>query len=148
MDPTHLDSYAACVTESVFGRFTPVSKSKVEWLLNRCPGININAPGGLFGCALQAAAYSGQINSVRLLLDRGTDVKLRNGKYGSALNAAVVAGYWDSVEVLLQAGAEPDCWHLAEPDQEWLGHVREEDGRGAVERYSMFWEKQKDKAAT
>ena len=71
---------------------------------------------------------------------------MRGGRYHTALNAAVVRGYWNIVEALLEAGAEPDCRHLQEPDEQWLKRVREEDGRGAVERYRKFWEVQMKKA--
>ena len=119
-----------------------ISESRVKYLLEKCPYLDVNERGGLFGCALQAAAYSGQTNTVRLLICKNADVNLRGGKYHSALNAAIVKGYWDIFEVLLEAGAEPDCWSLNEPDEEWLARVREEDGRGAVERYRKVWEKQ------
>ena len=131
----------ACAAYHKLGVFT-VSESRVKHLLERCPDLDVNERGGLFGCALQAAAYSGQTNTVRLLIHKKADVKLRGGKYHVALNAAIVKGYWDIVEVLLEAGAEPDCWSLDVPDEEWLARVREEDGRGAVERYRKFWEKQ------
>ncbi|KAG7289285.1 hypothetical protein NEMBOFW57_005651 [Staphylotrichum longicolle] len=87
---------AACAAYYAHGRFT-FSESRVRHFLDRCPEINVNATGGLFGCALQAAAYSGQTKSVALLLDKGADANLRGGKYGSALNAAIVKGYWDIV---------------------------------------------------
>ncbi len=118
------------------------SAFRVNFLLEQCPNVDVNAAGGLFGSALQAAASSGQTDSVALLLARGADVNLGGGKYGSALNAAIVKGYWDAVELLLQAGAEPDCRRLQEPDEEWLQRAREEEGRGAVERYKKFWEAQ------
>lgn len=34
---------------------------------------------------LQAAAYRGNIEVIRLLLDKGADVNTRSGKYGAAL---------------------------------------------------------------
>jgi ankyrin repeat protein len=122
-----------------------ISEERVRALFERYPELDVNAQGGLFGCALQAAAYSGQAKSIRLLLDQGADVNLRGGRYGSALNAAVARGRWNIVEVLLEAGAEPDCWRLAQqPDEEWMARVREDCGRGGVERYLKFWEKQKE----
>ena len=118
----------------------------VRALLYQCPNIDVNAVGGPFATALQAAAVTGKIKSVMLLIDKGADVNIRGGRYHTALNAAVVRGYWNIVEDLLEAGAEPDCRHLQGPDEQWLKRVREEDGRGAVERYGMFWEKQMKKA--
>ncbi|KAK4076727.1 uncharacterized protein Triagg1_4330 [Trichoderma aggressivum f. europaeum] len=105
--------------------------------------IDVNVQGGLFGSALQAAAYSGQTPAITLPLNRGAHVNARGGKYGSALNAAVIAGNWDTAEVLLSAGATPDCHMLSEPDEGWLQRVLEDDGQGGVERYRKFWEVQK-----
>lgn len=113
------------------------------FLLENCADLDVNKRGGLFGSALQAAAWAGQTESVRTLLRKEADVNARGGKYGSSLNAAVIRGYWDIVEVLLDGGAKPDCHLLQEADEAWLLRVQEECGRGAVERYWVFWEKQK-----
>lgn len=112
-------------------------------LLELCPNINVNIPGGLFGSALQAAAYSGQTPTISLLISRGAHVNSRGGEYGSALNAAIIACNWDIVQILLDAGATPDCHILPEPDEEWLQRVLEGDGQGGVERYRKFWEVEK-----
>ncbi|UKZ90608.1 uncharacterized protein TrAFT101_005614 [Trichoderma asperellum] len=139
---------AACAAEyrpKPYGQyFTDIDYPcvKTKLLLEQRPNINVNAQGGIFGTALQAAAYSGQTASVRLLLDNKADCNLRGGKYGSAFNAAIIRGNWHIVEILLKAGATPDCRLQAEPDKEWLQRVREEDGRGAYERYMKFWEVQ------
>lgn len=122
---------AACAVEHEHG------EDLTKFLLERCPEVHVNATGGLFGSALQAAAYSGQINSVRMLLDKGAHVNAGGGLYRSALNAAIFAGYWDTVTVLLDSGAVPD----SQPDEEWLEDIRNQLGRGAVERYWKFWEK-------
>ncbi|KAL7785777.1 ankyrin repeat-containing domain protein [Trichoderma afarasin] len=117
----------------------------VETLLNKCHDIDINAHGGIFGTALQAAAYSGQLKTVQLLLRRKDFIMCneRCGKYGSALNAAVIRAHWDIVDVLLEAGAKPDCYMLQEPDEEFLARIREEHGWAAEERYQKFWEVEK-----
>lgn len=109
------------------------------------PPIDVNAHSGVYGTALQAAAYSGQAESITLLLDRGANVACheRCGKYGSALNAAVIKGHWDIVHLLRKAGAKPDCYSMKNPDEEWLLKVRQEDGPGAEERYRKFWELEK-----
>ncbi|PNP58266.1 hypothetical protein THARTR1_01781 [Trichoderma harzianum] len=140
-------------------------------LLEQCPNINVNAQGGIFGSALQAAAFSGQTESIRLLLDRGADVNARGGKCGSALNAAIFRGYWDIVEILLQKGATPDHHLQQQPDEEWLRRVEEEwlqdideewlqdiyeewrihagkaERRCAIPRYRKFWEVESGSAA-
>lgn len=116
------------------------TSGNTKYLLEQYTNIDVNARGGIFDSALQAAAYSGQTLSVNLLLDRNADVNMCGGKYRSALNGAIVSGYWDIVDILLKAGATPDCRLQEHPDEEWLRTVLEEDGRGAVERYRKFWE--------
>ncbi|KAL6815059.1 ankyrin repeat-containing domain protein [Trichoderma sp. SZMC 28015] len=122
-----------------------VSSAKATYFLEQCPDINVNAQGGTFGTALQAAAYSGQTLSVRMLLDRRSDVNARGGKYHNALNGAIIGGRWNIVKILLAAGATPDCHLQEEADEAWLQTVLEEDGRGAVERYRKFWEVELEK---
>ncbi|KAL6819895.1 ankyrin repeat-containing domain protein [Trichoderma camerunense] len=148
---------AACARESNsdLARLNATS-SRTKFLLEKCPNINVNAQGGIFGSVLQAAAFYGQTGLVRLLLDRGADVNARGGKCGSALNAAIFKGYWDIAEILLQKGATPDYLLQQQLDEEWLQRVREEwpqdveeswqkdkrkaGWRSAVARYRKFWE--------
>ncbi|KAL7909988.1 ankyrin repeat-containing domain protein [Trichoderma velutinum] len=122
-----------------------VANDAVKMLLDECPNIDVNARGGIFGTALQAAAYTGQTKSIQLLLDHGADVISGKscGRYRTALNAAVTRAHWDIVTILLQAGAKPDCHLLLHPDEEWLERIRQEDGPVAVERYRKFWEVEK-----
>ncbi|PNP51618.1 hypothetical protein THARTR1_07735 [Trichoderma harzianum] len=122
--------------------------ANTKLLLDQCPDIDVNAQGGRFGSALQAAAFSGQAESVKLLLEKNANVNAAGGKYGSALNAAIVSGHWNIVEILLQAGATPDCYFQQQPDEEFLENIRKDkyigyvDTKGAVERYMKFWEVQ------
>lgn len=122
-----------------------IATNSVKILLDECPSIDVNARGGIFGTALQAAAYSGQTSSIQLLLDHGADVASNAvcGRYRTALNAAVIRAHWDIVKILLQAGAKPDCHLLLNSDEGWLEQVRQEDGPVAVERYRKFWEVEK-----
>ncbi|KAL7904284.1 ankyrin repeat-containing domain protein [Trichoderma velutinum] len=138
--------HTACTVSSYLpsrkkARYYGAAGSKL--LLELCPNINVNALGGLYGSALQAAAFSGQTPTISLLLKRGAHVNARGGKFGSALNAAVIAGNWDIVQMLLDAGATPDCYVLSEPDEEWLQRVLKYGVRGGVERYRKFWEVEK-----
>jgi len=48
-------------------------------------GANVNAKGGMYGYALQAAVEAGHENIIRLLIDQGADVNLKGGPYGNAL---------------------------------------------------------------
>ncbi|PHH83481.1 hypothetical protein CDD82_440 [Ophiocordyceps australis] len=120
-----------------------IQTEKLRFLLDNCAGLDVNAAGGRYGSALQAAAYTGNSDAVKMLLEKGAHANARGGKYGSALNAAVLRGAWDIAEMLLEAGAKPDCQLLQEPDDEWLARFGDDLGRGAVERYHKFWEKQK-----
>ncbi|KAF4412723.1 putative ankyrin repeat protein [Colletotrichum fructicola] len=122
---------------------TRLNTRSLVYLLENCDNIDVNMTGGLFGTALQAAAYTGKGKAVKLLLQKGADVNIRGGKYRSALNAAVIKGYWGVVETLLDAGAEPDCHRPPEHNEEWLDGVGKEDGRSAVERYWKVWEELK-----
>lgn len=131
-----------------------------KFLLENCPDINVNAKGGRFGSALQAASYSGQTQSVRMLLEKNASVNARGGMYRSAFNAAIIRGHWNIVEILLEAGAVPD-YHLQQClDEDWLQHVKESEdeyeekrrirlklelkrtsrGSQAIKRYRKFWE--------
>jgi ankyrin repeat protein len=78
----------------------------IRLLLDR--GADINAQGGRYGNALQAAAAAnyGSEGVVRLLLDRGADINAQGGCYGNALNAAVARGSMDEARLLLSRGAK------------------------------------------
>lgn len=117
----------------------------VALLLEICPDIDVNAQGGEYGSALQAAAWSGQTESIKLLIEKGAHVNVRGGKYGSALNAAIIMGYWNIVKIFLDNGARPDFHWQDEIDEDWLAGVQKEHGRGAVEKYRKFWEVEKRK---
>ncbi|RFU78126.1 hypothetical protein TARUN_4117 [Trichoderma arundinaceum] len=107
-------------------------------LLEICPQIDVNAQGGEYGSALQAAAWSGQAESAKLLIKKGAHVNARGGKYRNALNAAVIMGYWNIVQILLENGARPDFYLKDEVDEEWLVGVQKERGRGTNIRSGMI----------
>ncbi|UKZ75828.1 hypothetical protein TrVFT333_003522 [Trichoderma virens FT-333] len=118
----------------------------VTLLLTEHPDIEVNAHGGVFGTALQAAAYSGQSRSIELLLKHGANATCcghRCGKYRTGLNSAVIRGHWDIAEMLLEAGATPDCHFLWKPDEQFMIQIREEHSKSAEARYLRFWEVQK-----
>ena len=71
-------------------------------------GHDVNAQGGLYGNALQAASErSGNGAMVRLLLDHGADVNAQGGEYGTALHAAATKfGNEATIGLLLDRGAD------------------------------------------
>ncbi|KAJ7939563.1 hypothetical protein B0H13DRAFT_2300244 [Mycena leptocephala] len=52
-------------------------------------GADVNAEGGHYGNAMQAASGRGDIEIARLLLEHGAEVNAQGGKYGDALQAAL-----------------------------------------------------------
>lgn len=72
-------------------------------------GADINAvePGG-GRTPLMAAAMYGHIETAKLLLMRGADVRLCPGEYGTALTGAASGGNPDMVRLLLRHGSNPN----------------------------------------
>ncbi|KAK4198015.1 Pfs, NACHT and ankyrin domain protein [Triangularia verruculosa] len=69
-------------------------------------GADVNAQGGYYGNALQAASSEGHQEIVKLLLDKGADVNAQGGEYGNALQAASSKGHQEIVKLLLDKGAD------------------------------------------
>ncbi|KAF5337879.1 hypothetical protein D9758_016142 [Tetrapyrgos nigripes] len=69
-------------------------------------GEDVNAQGGQYGTALQAASWEGNVDIVKLLLQNGADVNAQGGEYGNALQAASFEGEIDIVKLLLENGAD------------------------------------------
>ena len=71
----------------------------------------IDACSGDGFTALHLAAFFGQTEAVRLLVNHGADVDThgRGWMTGTALNSAASAGHTDAAGVLLAAGADPDA---------------------------------------
>ncbi|KAF7136844.1 hypothetical protein CNMCM5793_006414 [Aspergillus hiratsukae] len=77
----------------------------IELLLEK--GADVNAQGGLYGNALQAACVEGHKEVVQLLLENGAEVNVQDGGYyGNALHAACVEGHKEVAQLLLENGAE------------------------------------------
>ncbi|KAK5694568.1 hypothetical protein LTR97_009158 [Elasticomyces elasticus] len=69
-------------------------------------GADLNAQGGKYGNALQAASYKGHTKIVETLLEYRANVNAQGGHFGNALQAASYKGYTDIVEALLESGAD------------------------------------------
>ncbi|CAG9955408.1 unnamed protein product [Clonostachys rosea f. rosea IK726] len=68
-------------------------------------GADINAQGGKYGTALQAALAEGYLEIAEMLIQKGADVNAQGGKYGNALQAASARGHPEIAQVLIQKGA-------------------------------------------
>lgn len=75
----------------------------VQMLLDE--GADVNAQGGYYGSALQAASVDGHKEIVQILLDRGADANAQGGYFGNALQTASGRGYKKIVSRLLNRGA-------------------------------------------
>ncbi|KAK0790679.1 hypothetical protein LTR59_009173 [Friedmanniomyces endolithicus] len=82
------------------------AKKVVQLLLQQ--GVDVNAQGGVYGNALQAACCdSSQSEVVQLLLNSGADVNAQGGRYGNALQAACCdSSQSEVVQLLLNSGAD------------------------------------------
>lgn len=69
-------------------------------------GADVNALGGRYGNALQAASWQHRTEVVALLLEKGADVNARGGRCGNALEAATIAGFEELREMLLTNRAQ------------------------------------------
>ncbi|KAF1812073.1 purine and uridine phosphorylase, partial [Eremomyces bilateralis CBS 781.70] len=69
-------------------------------------GADVNAQGGEYGNALQAASSGGYQEIAALILDKGADVNAQGGKYGNALQATSAGGHQEIAALLLDKGAD------------------------------------------
>ncbi|KAK1918627.1 hypothetical protein CFE70_001353 [Pyrenophora teres f. teres 0-1] len=69
-------------------------------------GAKVNAQGGEYGNALQAASEGGHEQVVKTLLNKGAEVNAQGGRYGNALQAASFRGHEAVVKLLLNRDAD------------------------------------------
>ncbi|EDR02559.1 ectomycorrhiza-induced ankyrin-domain/NACHT-domain containing protein [Laccaria bicolor S238N-H82] len=69
-------------------------------------GADINACGGRYGNALQAASDRGHEEITKLLIEKGADVNAHGGVHGSALHAALYHGNEAIARLLIEKGAD------------------------------------------
>nr|CEG03602.1 unnamed protein product [Fusarium acuminatum CS5907] len=68
-------------------------------------GADVNAHGGEYDNALQAASSNGNLEIVQLLLDKGAYINSQGGFFRNALQAASFKGNLEVVQLLLDRGA-------------------------------------------
>ena len=76
-------------------------------LINK--GANVNAQGGIYGNALQAASYQGHKAIAKLLLDKEANVNAQGGFYGNAFHAASYGGHKAIAELLIEKGVDTNA---------------------------------------
>ncbi|VUC23003.1 unnamed protein product [Clonostachys rosea] len=69
-------------------------------------GADINAQGGTYSTALQAASVEGHMEIAQLLIKNGADINAQGGRYNTALQAASAKGHTEIAEILIQKGAD------------------------------------------
>ncbi|KAK4904792.1 hypothetical protein LTR49_025823 [Elasticomyces elasticus] len=63
---------------------------------------DVDAQGGQFGTAIQAASFVGSTEIVQLLLENDADVDAHGGQFGNAIQAASFVGNTEIVQLLLK----------------------------------------------
>jgi Ankyrin repeats (3 copies) len=80
--------------------------AEVAGYLITIEGADVNAQGGYYGNALQAASSRGHDKVVEVLLAKGANVNAQGGRYGNALQAASFEGHDKVIKILLTVTAE------------------------------------------
>jgi ankyrin repeat protein len=117
------------MTQSTINVASPLYYASLESLVKPVARLlekgGVNAQGGRYGNALQAASRRGNEAIVRLLLEKGANVNAQGGEYGNALCAASSGGYIAIVALLLKKGAE-----INTEDRHYGNPLQEASGRG------------------
>ncbi|KFY05690.1 hypothetical protein V491_09060 [Pseudogymnoascus sp. VKM F-3775] len=101
---TLTDSRIKAVGETAtFKQWADVTVDQANTLKYRV--VDVNAHGGAYGNALQAASARGHNKIIEVLLSKDANVNAQGGLYGNALQAASAEGYDKIVEVLPSNGA-------------------------------------------
>ena len=66
---------------------------------------DVNAKGGYYGNALQAASKQGHEAIAKLLIEKGADVNAQGGEHGNALQEASNGGHENIAKLLMEKGA-------------------------------------------
>jgi len=80
----------------------------VEVLIRAGADVNARSKLPWTDTPLLRAAWSGLVQTIRVLLDAGAEVNVKTGYGGSALNIAVAKGCMECAKELLKRGADPE----------------------------------------
>ncbi|OCT55076.1 Pfs, NB-ARC and Ankyrin domain protein [Cladophialophora carrionii] len=69
-------------------------------------GVDVNARGGSYGNALQAACAKYREQMAKLLVESGANINAQGGPYGNALQAAAARGHERLAQLLIEKGAD------------------------------------------
>jgi ankyrin repeat protein len=95
----------SCGENPLYFAVEKVKLSVVDLLIRK--GANVNAQGGYYGNALQAAVARGHKQLVQLLLiEQGADVNAQGGQFGNALQAAIATDHEQVAQLLIEKGAD------------------------------------------
>ncbi|KAG7149763.1 putative ankyrin repeat protein like [Verticillium longisporum] len=100
-----------------------------DWAWSDCTrplakGADVNAQGGEYGNALQAASSEGHTNIVQLLRAKGADVNARGGQYDNVLQAASSGGHVEIVQLLLAKGADANARSVKYGNAQTISNLR------------------------
>jgi ankyrin repeat protein len=102
-DEPHQDQYYKMATPLYYASLFGLQET-AKSLLGK--GADVNAEGGRYGNALQAASASGHKDIVALLLKEGADINAQSKGYGNALQAASSRNHKEIMQLLLIKGAD------------------------------------------
>ncbi|KAJ7444029.1 ankyrin repeat-containing domain protein [Mycena latifolia] len=98
VDDTNIDS---ALSAAVYYGYIEMAQ-----LLIKKFGANVNAGGGYYGTALQAASTGGHESVAQFLIEKGADVNAVGGYYGTALQVASREGHESVARFLIEKGAD------------------------------------------
>ena len=107
-----LDAGAGAQVDQIGGEFgfplqAAAIAGNIECLKTLLEIANVNARGGKYDSAIQAAAsQANAYECVKLLIEHGADLLRTGGEYGSVMQAAAVGGNADSWNLLVDHGAD------------------------------------------
>ncbi|KAI0452923.1 hypothetical protein F5B21DRAFT_481565 [Xylaria acuta] len=67
---------------------------------------SVSSPVGLYGNAVQTAAWFGYYETIEILLEKGADINAQYGFFGNALQTASSCGHYKIAKLLLENGAD------------------------------------------